>query len=304
MRIILAGGSGFLGSALAADLARGGHQVITLTRHAAAPAAPGGVRFEPWSPNGQAGPWANVLDGADAIINLAGESIAAKRWSAAQKHRILDSRLLATQSLAAAIRNARTKPRVLVSGSAVGYYGDRGSETLTEGSAPGHDFLADVCQQWEAAAESVRDSTRVVLVRTGIVLDKRGGALKKMLPPFYMFAGGPLGSGEQYMPWIHLDDWVRMAAWAITDAGPHGAMNATAPQPVTNKEFSRELGRALGRPSLLPAPPFALKIALGEMAGALLLSSQRALPVKAADSGFAFRFSSIDDAFAEIFGKR
>jgi uncharacterized protein (TIGR01777 family) len=186
----------------------------------------------------------------------------------------------------------------------VGYYGDRANDTLTETSAPGNDFLAGVCKEWETAADSVRDLTRVARIRTGIVLEKHGGALPKMLPPFYFFAGGPIGSGGQYMSWIHRDDWVRLVAWALTDSGPHGAVNGTAPNPVTNREFSTALGHALKRPSLLPAPPFALKLALGEMASALLLSSQRALPVRAADSGFVFRFSTIDEAFAEIFRKR
>lgn len=303
MRIILAGGSGFLGAILAADLARGGHEIVTLTRNTSGRPATPRVRFETWAPNGQTGPWAASIEGSDAVVNLAGESIAAKRWSAAQKRRILDSRLLATQSLSSAIRQATKKPRVFVSGSAVGYYGDRGDETLTETSSPGGDFLAGVCKEWEAAAAAVRDLTRVVHIRTGVVLDKHGGALPKMLAPFNFFVGGPVGSGTQYMPWIHLDDWTRLVSWAITDAGPHGALNATAPNPVTNKEFSAALGHALRRPSALTAPAFALRMALGEMADALLLSSQRALPVRAADSGFAFRFTTIDEAFEDIFAR-
>lgn len=305
MRIVVAGGSGFLGSALTDHLAAEGHDLIILTRQipSTLPAHPR-TRYETWAPNGQTGPWAKTVDGADAVVNLSGESIAAKRWSPAQKAKIRESRLLATRSLTAAIRDATRTPRALISGSAVGYYGDRGDEALTEGSAPGSDFLAGVCKDWEAAAGALADRTRVVLVRTGLVLDRRGGALPKMLPPFYLFAGGPIGSGRQYMPWIHKDDWVRLVAWAATNDAARGPVNATAPKPITNREFSTALGQALKRPSFMPAPPFALRLALGEMADALLLSGQRALPVRATDLGFSFRFSNIDEAFADIFKVR
>lgn len=305
MRIIIAGGSGFLGSALTPHLAAQGHQVVILTRQRPA-SLPGqqGVTYVTWSPNGQTGPWATALDAADAVINLSGESIAAKRWSNAQKQKIRESRLLATRSLTAAIRGAARAPKVLISGSAVGYYGDRGEETLTEASAPGDDFLAGVCKEWEAAAGDVAHLARVALIRTGIVLDRHGGALQKMLPPFLMFVGGPLGSGRQYMSWIHKDDWVRLMAWTIATETARGPVNATAPRPVTNAEFSKALGHALKRPSLLPAPAFALKLALGEMAAALLLSSQRVLPVRATDLGFSFRFANVDDALADIFKSR
>ena len=240
------------------------------------------------------------IDGATAVINLAGESIAAKRWSAAQKQKLRDSRLLATRSLTAAIRQAARPPAAFISGSAVGYYGDRGEETITEASAPGTDFLAGLAKEWEAAANDVANVTRVALVRTGIVLDRKGGALPKMLPPFQMFVGGPLGSGKQYMPWIHKEDWVRLVSWIVTADGARGPLNATSPSPVTNAEFSKALGRALKRPSLLPAPGFALRIALGEMADALLLSGQRALPVRATDLGFSFRYSNIDEALDSV----
>ena len=302
MRILVAGGSGFLGAALTDQLAADGHDLIILTRQIPStfPAHPR-TRYQTWSPDGHTGPWAKTVDDADAVVNLSGESIAARRWSAAQKEKIRESRLLATRSLTAAIRDATRTPRALISGSAVGYYGDRGDETLTEVSAPGSDFLAGVCKDWEAAAGTVADRARVVLVRTGIVLDRRGGALPKMLPPFYLFAGGPIGSGRQYMPWIHKDDWVRLVAWAVTNDAARGPVNATGPRPVTNREFSAALGRALKRPSVMPAPPFALRLALGEMADALLLSGQRALPVRATDLGFSFRFSNIDEAFADIF---
>ena len=302
MRFVIAGGTGFLGSALTDHLAAEGHNLVVLTRQSPkAHAARTRVAYETWSPNGQSGPWARAVEGVEAVVNLAGESIAARRWSPAQKKHILESRLLATLSLTDAIGSAAMPPRTFVSGSAVGYYGDRGDETLTESAAPGHDYLAGVCQQWEAAATAVRDRSSVALIRTGIVLDRRGGALPKMLPPFFLFAGGPIGSGRQYMPWIHKDDWVRLVAWTIANDDVRGPINATGPAPVTNAEFSKALGRAMKRPSLLPAPAFALRIALGEMADALLLSGQRALPVRATDLGFSFRFSNIDEALANIF---
>ncbi len=301
MKIALAGGSGFLGTALAQALTRDGHDVAVLTRQnpASVPPQPR-VTHVSWTPDGTSGAWAAALDGADAVVNLAGESIAARRWSERQKQEIRESRLRATASLTAAIRQVARAPKVLVSGSAVGYYGDRGDETITESSAPGKDYLAGVAEAWEDAANQVADRTRVALVRTGIVLDRKGGALAKMLPPFQLFVGGPLGSGRQYMPWIHKEDWVRLVTFAMTHEGARGALNATSPAPVTNAEFSKALGRALHRPSLLPAPAFALRLALGEMADALLLGGQRALPVRATDLGFSFRYSNIDDALSNV----
>jgi uncharacterized protein (TIGR01777 family) len=301
MTIVIAGGSGFLGSALSRDLTAQGHQVVVLTRQTpnTLPSRPGAT-YVTWTPNGTRGAWAGALDGADAVVNLAGESIAAKRWSARQKEKIRDSRLLATRSLTTAIREASSPPRAFVSGSAVGYYGNRGDETLTEISTPGEDFLSWVAREWEAAADEVAHVTRVSLIRTGIVLDRRDGALAKMLPPFQMFVGGPLGSGTQFMPWIHKQDWVRLVVFAMSHDGARGPLNATAPNPVTNAEFSKALGRALKRPSILPAPAFALRLALGEMADALLLSGQRALPVRATDLGFSFRYTNIDEALAAV----
>jgi uncharacterized protein (TIGR01777 family) len=301
MHIVIAGGSGFLGTALSRTLAAEGHDVVILTRQTSdKTSAHRRLSFVQWDPNGNTGPWATAVEGATAIINLAGESIAAKRWSAAQKQKLRNSRLLATRSLTGAIRHAASPPATFISGSAVGYYGDRGEETLTEASAPGTDFLSSLAKDWEAAASEVANVTRVALVRTGIVLDRRGGALPKMLPPFQMFVGGPLGTGRQYMSWIHKDDWVRVVSWMITAEGARGPLNATSPSPVTNAEFSKALGHALKRPSLLPAPAFALRLALGEMADALLLSGQRALPVRATDLGFSFRYSNIDEALASV----
>ena len=208
MRIVIAGGTGFLGRPLAATLARDGHEIVLLSRSQAAPTGHAS-RTVPWTPNGESGPWADELDGADALVNLTGESIAGKRWTAAHKQRILDSRVHATRSLAAAIRAAAAPPPVFVSGSAVGYYGPLGAETATEERPAGSDFLAGVCVRWEQEAmRAVSDRTRVACIRTGIVLERDGGALPQMLPPFWFGAGGPVGSGRQYWPWIHRHDWI------------------------------------------------------------------------------------------------
>jgi hypothetical protein len=256
-----------------------------------------------WSPDGSLGPWADAVNGAGAVINLAGESIAAKRWSTAQKRRILDSRLQATRSLVSAIGAAASPPPVFVSGSAVGYYGPLGDEVVTEDHAPGRDFLADVGVQWEAEAMRASGRTRVVCIRTGIVLERDGGALPQMLPPFWFGAGGPVGSGRQYWPWIHRQDWLNLVRFAIQTSAVVGALNATAPRPVTNREFARTLGRVLRRPAFMPAPGFALRLALGEMAEGLLLSGQRAIPAKAEQLGYTFAFRELELALRAIFGR-
>ena len=204
----------------------------------------------------------------------------------------------------AAIRAATVPPAVFLSASAQGYYGDRGDEALTEESRPGSDFLADVCVQWEAEARKAESLTRVVLLRTGIVLAADGGALPRMLLPFRLFAGGPLGSGRQFMPWIHLDDWAEMAAWALSHEEVRGPVNVGSPTPVRNKDFAATLGRALGRPSWAPAPAFALRLAVGEMAGPLLLASTRMLPARALALGYEFRHPALDRALEDILHPR
>ena len=303
MKIVIAGGTGFLGRPLAGSLAADGHDVVVLTRgHDAARTVH--LRSVSWAPDGAVGAWASEVDGAGAVINLAGESIAAKRWTAAQKQRIADSRMRATRSLATAIRAARTPPPVLVSGSAVGYYGPLSAQPATEETAPGTDFLARVCVQWEdEAMAAAGDGTRVVRIRTGLVLERDGGALPQMLPPFRFGAGGPVGSGRQYWPWIHRDDWIALVRWAIQTRVVSGPLNATAPHPVTSADFARALGRAMHRPAFMPAPAFALRLMLGEMADALLLSGQNAVPAKALREGFQFRYSDLDEALAAIFAR-
>ena len=303
MRVVISGGTGFLGAPLVSLLSRDGHDVVVLTRgsHAADRST---ASLATWTPNGGTGSWASAIDGAGAVVNLAGESIAAKRWSAAQKQKILDSRLLATRSLATAIREAASPPPVFISGSAVGYYGPLDDRPVAEDAPAGSDFLAGVCAQWEREAARAGDRTRLVCVRTGLVLEKDGGALPQMLPPFKFGAGGPVGSGRQYWPWIHRDDWLGLVRWAIATPAVTGPMNATAPNPVTSTEFARALGRALHRPSFMPAPAFALRLMLGEMADGLLLSGQRAVPAKATQSGFTFKYTHLDEALRAIFSKQ
>jgi uncharacterized protein (TIGR01777 family) len=301
MRIVLAGGSGFLGRALAGSLSASSHAIVVLTRQPAA-ARPNGARHVQWTPDGSNGAWSSAINGADVVVNLAGESIAGARWSPAQKQRIGTSRLNATRSLVAAIGSVAAPPPLFISGSAVGYYGPNGDEILTEESAPGSDFLAGVCVEWEREArKAASERTRVACIRTGLVLSKGGGALPQMLLPFRLFAGGPVGSGRQYWPWIHVTDWVELVRWVIRQPGISGAVNATAPNPVPNAEFAHALGRAMHRPALLPAPAFALRLLLGEMADGLLLSGQRALPTKAQRHGYTFRFERVDGALKDIF---
>jgi uncharacterized protein (TIGR01777 family) len=308
MKIVLTGGTGFLGRPLATRLAADGHQIFVLTRSASAGQRAGtraGVTYVPWTPDGTAGNWAAALEGAGAAVNLAGESIADSRWTEAHKARIRDSRVRATRSLVSAIARLPVPPRVLVSGSAVGYYGDTGDRVVTEASPPGSDFLASVTVAWEQEALQAEGAgVRVALLRTGIVLARDGGALAKLLPPFRLFVGGPLGSGRQYWPWIHRDDWIEMATWLLARDTARGPFNATAPSPVTNAEFARTLGDALGRPSALPAPAFAMRLLLGEMADAMLLGGQRVLPERALSLGFRFKYETLDQAFNAIFRSR
>lgn len=304
MKIVIAGGTGFLGRPLTAALAADRHDVVVLSRHPRVRVAPG-ARTVLWDPGEPPGAWASELDGAGAVVNLAGEPIAERRWSAARKQQIEDSRIVSTGRIAEAIRAAAVPPPVLVSGSGVGFYGPCGSEVVTEESRAGNDFLAGVCQRWEAQASTAGTAaTRVVCIRTGLVLERDGGALAKMLLPFKLGVGGPLGSGTQYWPWIHRKDWVELVRFAIAHEQLSGPLNATAPEPVTNAAFSKALGRALHRPALIPAPAFALRLAMGEMADALLLTGQRAIPARAERLGFRFAYRTLDAALAGLFDER
>jgi uncharacterized protein len=311
MRIVIAGGTGFLGSPLAEVYAEEGHDVRILTRglpagearHDSGTGVPGITRVG-WKPDGQSGAWAAVLDGADALVNLAGENLADRRWTPQRKAQLRDSRVIPTRSLVAAVAAARIPPPVFISGSAVGYYGASGNEAKTETSPAGGDFLAHLCEDWEGEARrAASTSTRVVIVRTGLVLERSGGALARMMTPFRLFAGGRMGSGRQYMSWIHRHDWIEMARWIVETPAVAGPINATSPGPVTNREFARSLGRALRRPAFIPAPGFALKLLLGEMAGPLVLTGQRVLPARAEALGYHFRYPDIGQAFRGIFGE-
>jgi uncharacterized protein len=245
-------------------------------------------------------PRGTVVEAADLVVNLAGESIAAGRWSAPRKKAILESRVLATRSLVAAMDAATRPPRALISASAQGCYGDRGDTEVTEASPAGSDFLATVCARWEAEAARAERPSRVVFLRTGVVLSASEGALPRMLLPFRAFGGGPMASGRQYMAWIHWRDWVDLVVWAIGNEKLAGALNLSAPRPLRNVDFAASIGRAVNRPSWLPAPAFALRAALGEMADALLLTSIRMLPARALDLGFRFRFEEADEALKDL----
>ncbi len=302
MRIAITGGTGFIGRPLVERLMREGHEVLALGRHPAKGISKPGSRvaedfFDALQP-----PRKGLLSGWDAAVHLAGESIA-ERWTPDHKERLMQSRVRGTRAIAEAVVEAKTV-RTMVCASAIGYYGPHGAEELTEESLPGKDFLAQVCTAWEAAASPARDAgLRTVHVRTGIVLHPEGGALKKMLAPFKLGTGGRLGSGEQYMSWIHRDDLVSLFLHALATEAIRGPMNATAPNPVTNQEFTRALGRALHRPAILPAPAFALKLALGEMSS-MLLTGQRVLPRRALATGFRFAFPDLDRAFRNLFGRK
>lgn len=297
MRIVVAGGTGFLGAPLVRRLRAEGHFVSVLTRRPRRPERPHEVA---WNPARAEGPWTAVVQSADAVINLAGESIADRRWTAARKAALRDSRIQASRAIVTAMTQGARPPATLLNASAVGIYGPHGDEPITEETPPGSDFLSSLGIAWETEAMAAADTTRVVLLRTGIALDHGGGALQQMAMPFYFMAGGPLGSGRQYISWIHRDDWTAMVSWALATTAVSGPLNLTAPNPVTNREFAHALGRALRRPSIVPAPAFALRLALGEMADAIT-TGQRVLPSKALSLGFRFRYPRLEEALRAIY---
>jgi uncharacterized protein (TIGR01777 family) len=297
MKIVVTGSSGLIGSALVPALTAGGHTVRRLVRR---PPAEGDVRWDPGA--GVLGHGA--LDDADAVVHLAGESIAKGRWTAARKARIRDSRVGSTLLLARSMATLDRRPKVFVAGSAVGFYGDRGDELVDEGTGPGRGFLADVCQEWEAATRPAADAgVRVVNVRLGVVLSRRGGALPMMLRPFRVGAGGPVGTGRQYMSWIAIDDAVGAIEHLLRAEPIRGPVNLVAPDAVTNAEFTKTLGRVLRRPTLLPAPAFALRLLLGESADEMLLASTRVRPSRLLDSGYRFRHPRLEAALRHLLGR-
>lgn len=297
MHVLVTGSNGLLGGALVPFLTTGGHEVTRLVR---SPAGEGQVHWDPAAGELDAA----TLPALDAVVHLAGENISEGRWTEDKKRRILESRVKGTRLVAESLARREKPPRVLVCASAIGFYGDRGDETVDERSAPGAGFLADVCRQWEDAAEAARTAgIRVVHLRFGVILSASGGALAKMLLPFRVGAGGVLGDGKQYMSWVALDDAVGAVHFALTRESLRGPVNAVAPNPVTNREYTHTLGKVLSRPTIVPVPAFAARLAFGEMADALLLSSTRVEPRVLQEAGYDFRFAGLQDALRHLLGK-
>ncbi len=304
MRVLVTGSTGLVGSALVSFLTAGGHSVVRLVR----PESKVPNRQECWSWDPLKGTMLSGgrggAGGPDAVVHLSGENIAATRWTAKQKAKIRDSRVIGTKHLCELIAQFSPPPKVLVCASAIGYYGDRGEEPLREDSPSGSGFLAEVCRDWEAASEpAVLKGIRVVHLRTGIVLSSVGGALGKMLFPFKMGLGGKIGSGKQYMSWITIDDLLGVILHALVTNSLRGPVNAVSPNPVTNLEFTKTLGRVLSRPTLFPMPAFAVRLVFGEMGVELLLSSTRVEPARPLATGYKFRFPELEGALRHLLGK-
>lgn len=295
MKTVIAGGTGLIGEALIAELAQRG-EVVVLSR---SPQRVEGARGVQWDAR-SIGPWVGEIESADLLINLAGANIGEKRWTAERKRELLRSRVDSTRALTEALQRTESRPR-FINASAVGIYGSRGDEVLTEESAPGAGFLSDLAREWEGAARAAEAFSNLAILRFGVVFAD-GGALEKMLLPFRLFAGGKLGNGRQWMSWIDLRDLVRVVLWIVDHREARGVYNVTAPQPVTNAQLTREIGRILHRPAFFTAPAIALRVALGEMADALLLSSQRAIPRKLMDEGFVFQFGDLRQSLEEWIG--
>lgn len=306
MKIIITGGTGLLGQALISELVKAEHHITVLSRNpqkAQAQAAPS-ITYREWDAKTASG-WGEAADGADAIINLAGESIGGSsflpdRWSEAKKQRIRQSRVNAGQAVVEAVKAAAQKPKVVIQASAVGYYGPQDDRQLTESSPPGNDFLASVCVDWEQSTAAVEAAgVRRVVARIGLVQTPEGGPLPRLLLPYRLFAGGPFGSGRQWWSWVHIADVVGALHFALENESVRGAVNVTAPNPLTNRDFGKALGRALKRPSLIPVPGFAMKLLLGEVA-TIVLDGQRVLPEKLQQSGYAFQFEEAEAALHNL----
>lgn len=300
MRIIVTGGTGLIGTQLCKSLAADGHEVIVLTRnpdkHRTTTA---GIRMQQWDGKSTAG-WGELVDGAGAVINLAGEGIADARWSYERKQRIHDSRTNAGTAILEAINAAKQKPEVLIQASAVGYYGVHSNEVLDESAPVGNDFLAKICFDWEAStAPVVQMGVRRAVIRTGVVLSNEGGAFPKQALPYKLFAGGHIGSGQQWYPWIHIDDEVAAIKFLLENKKAEGIYNLSAPNPLTNKEFSQKIGEVMGRPSILPVPAIALKILFGEMS-TILLDGQRVIPKRLQEAGFQFKYPTAEAALKQL----
>jgi len=302
--VAIAGATGLIGSTLAASCARDGIKVSALVRDTvrAADRLPSATLYA-WDAT-RGPPPAAAFDGVDVVVNLVGESLADKRWSDARKKQLRDSRVVGTRALVDALRDLPRRPRVLISASGVGFYGNRGDEILTEAAAAGTGFVAELVRDWEAEAMRAADiGVRVVLMRSGVVLSRDAGILHKLLPPFRLGLGGRIGSGGQWLHWIHLEDEIGLVRHAMSHDAVTGPLNAVAPEPVTNGEFARALGEALGRPTVLKAPAFALRLRFGSLVDEVLLASQRAMPVRTLETGYAFRHPLLREALAETLAK-
>ncbi len=301
MNILITGGTGFIGSALSRELSNSGHKVIITSRRKTPPKLENIeiVRWDIQTPLSS-----EIMSGIDAVINLAGESLISGRWTKKRKERIMSSRVNTTRLLVESMKNANPKPKVLISVSAVGYYGPHGDEYVTEDFPPASDFLAEVCKAWGKEALKAQElGVRVVITRFGVVLESDGGALSKMAIPFKFFLGGHLGSGQQWFSWVHREDIIGFMKYALENESVSGHFNLTSPQPVTNKEFCSALGKVLNRPSWFHVPAFMIKLTLGEV-GKVLLTGQRVLPEKALKAGYQFKYPEINEALKAIFGKK
>ncbi|MYL83881.1 TIGR01777 family protein [Desulfovibrio aerotolerans] len=302
MRVVIIGGSGFIGRALTRSLVGDGHLVVVVSRTGAGRAPAGGVSFAPFDGKSGQG-WAEHCDGAAAVVNLAGENIASGFWSATRKQRILESRVDAGRAVMDALERVSHRPAVLVQGSAIGYYGDRGDAPTDEDTPRGTGFLAEVAQAWEASTAAAQAlGVRRVVARTSVVLGAAGGALPRMLAPYRFFCGGPLGSGRQWFSWIHLNDEIRAIRFLMEQEQASGPYNLAAPQAVTQADLAAALGKALSRPAWLRTPPAVLRLVLGEMGQELLLNGARVAPRRLTELGFTFRFPTLAAALAEILG--
>ena len=306
MRVLITGGTGLIGRAVAANMVQDGHEVIVLSRSPErATGLPTGVQAVGWNARTAEG-WGHLADGADAIVNLAGVSLSGegffpRRWTPERKRLIRESRLNAARAVVEAVEQARHKPRVLIQASGVGYYGHRGDQVVTEATPPGDDFIARFAsQEWEPSTQRVEAmGVRRAIIRSGVVLSPDSPALRPMLLQFRLFLGGPIGTGRQWFSWIHIQDEAAAIRFLIEQETASGPFNLVAPQPLTNAEWARALGRALGRPSFLPVPGLAMRLAFGEVAD-LLLTGQRAVPQRLLDSGFSFRFPEVEEALRNL----
>lgn len=303
-RVIITGGSGLIGQALAADLLKDDFEVIVLSRNAQRQGAnlPSGMRFEQWDGTSAQG-WGHLVEQGAAIVNLAGENIGERRWTEARKQAIIESRLRAGKAVSEAVAKARNKPDVVIQASAIGYYGSRTDEILTEKSPPADDFMSRICQQWEPATAPVEQAgVRRVVVRSGVVLSRQGGAFPRMIMPFNFFAGGPLGSGKQWISWIHVRDEVAGLRFLMDNPNASGVYNLSSPYPLKNVDFERAVGRVMRRPAIIPTPAFAIRLLFGEMA-ITVLEGQRVAPERLEKEGFVFNYPRIEEALRDLLSK-